>query len=63
MKLRINESDVENKEYYVNEYLPTLNKEKLISEFEHALLQNVGQRGKYDTMISEIRNEILSRMS
>lgn len=62
MKLRINEAEKGSPEYYVNEYLPALNNKELVDEFSHALLQNVGQWGKYDSMISDIKNEILSRM-
>lgn len=62
MKLRITEAEKGSSEYYVNEYLPSLDNKKLVNEFAHVLLQNVGQRGKYDAMISEVENEILSRM-
>lgn len=62
MKLRISEAVEGTIEYYVEEYLPALNNEKLIHELELITLQNNGQFGKYNDMVSAIKQELLSRM-
>jgi len=62
MKLRISEAVEGTIEYYVEEYLPTLNNKELIHELELITLQNNGQFGRYNDMISAIKQELLSRM-
>ena len=62
MKLRISEAVEGTIEYYIEEYLPGLNNKELIHELELITLQNNGQFGKYNDMISAIKQELLSRM-
>lgn len=62
MKLRIFEAVEGTIEYYVEEYLPALSNKELIHELELITLQNNGQFGKYNDMISAIKQELLSRM-
>jgi hypothetical protein len=62
MKLRIFEAAEGTIEYYVEEYLPALSNKDLIHELELITLQNNGQRGEYNDMISAIKQELLSRM-
>lgn len=61
MKLRIFEA-AEGIECYIEEYLPALGNKELIHKLELITLQNDGQFGKYNDMISAIKQELLSRM-